>query len=211
MDHHPTIYKKIKQALNHLPGDLAHKEMYPIRKSITEVNLADEEYRNSAVLALMFEENDTLKLVLTQRQEYEGKHSGQISFPGGKNEANDIDFQETALRETNEEIGVFKENINILGKLTDVFIPVSKFLVHPFIGYHTGIPKFILSEREVKEVITFDLKLLLDDSILSKKQIPIGENKFLKDVPVFEIEGKVVWGATALIINEIKHILLQLN
>ncbi|MEO9531464.1 MAG: CoA pyrophosphatase [Crocinitomicaceae bacterium] len=210
MEQCTTIYEKIQYALNDLPGDFAHKEMYPIRKSISEINLENEVYRSSAVLALLYREHETTNLILTQRQEYEGKHSGQISFPGGKKEDYDTDFQDTAKRETMEEIGLEKEKIHILGKLTDVFIPVSSFLVHPFIGYYEEYPAFILSEREVKEVITFDINLLQDEQILSERKIHLGGNQYLKNVPVFEINGKIVWGATALILNEIRHLLKKL-
>ena len=116
-------------------------------------------------------EDDGPKMILTQRHDYQGKHGGQISFPGGKMEDVDDDTIQTALRETHEEIGIDPAEIQVLGKLTDVYIPVSKFLVHPYIGIIVRIPDFTLQEREVKEVITFDLESLIDDAILQKRNI----------------------------------------
>ena len=207
MEQFHTIYKKIQYALNDLPADIAHKEMYPGRKTLKEVQLEQEEYRISAVLALLFEEEGEIKMILTQRQSYNGKHSGQISFPGGKQETTDESIERTALRETEEEIGLSPNEIQIIGKLTDVYIPVSQFLVHPFIGFFKGRPNFTRSEYEVKEIITFNIKLLQKPSALTKRDIPTSESYVLKDIPCFIINDKVVWGATAIILNEIRHIL----
>ncbi|MFT4600779.1 MAG: 8-oxo-dGTP pyrophosphatase MutT (NUDIX family) [Arenicella sp.] len=209
MQSFPTIYKKIQYALNDLPADLAHKEMYPLRKTRNEMKLENEDYRTSAVLALMFQEDGETKMILTQRHDYKGKHGGQISFPGGKSEATDQSIEHTALRETQEEIGLPTEDINIIGKLSDVYIPVSQFLVHPFIAYYNGDPTFIRSEYEVKEIITFNTAILLDSDTMSRRNIKTSEGYSLKDIPCFIIEEKIVWGATAIILNEIRHILMR--
>lgn len=202
------IYKKILNGLIDLPGESAHKEMFPKRRVASEEIKMVDHYRISAVLAMLFEDNG-LKMVLTQRHNYPGQHSGQISFPGGKMEDIDLDTVHTALRETQEEIGVDPNQIDVMGKLTDVFIPVSKFLVHPYIGYFDGIPQFIPSEREVKEIITFHLSSLVDPLTLQKRNIKVSSGMVLKDIPCFIIEKKVVWGATALILNEIRTILMR--
>lgn len=206
-----TIYKKIQYALNDLPGESAHKEMYPGRKSAKEVRLEDENYRTAAVLAMLYEESKTIKLVLTQRQTYQGNHSNQISFPGGKIEQYDRSVEDAALRETEEEIGVNRQNIEIIGKLTDVYIPVSKFMVHPFIGKHEGVPNFTLEEREVQRLISIDLFDLLDQNVLTTEKIKISSDLILKDVPAFNFNGDIVWGATALMLNEIKHLLRRID
>jgi 8-oxo-dGTP pyrophosphatase MutT (NUDIX family) len=211
MDDFNSIYEKIQYALNDLPGGLAHKEMFPTRKTASELNLGPADYRESAVLALLYETSKSIKLVLTQRQDYQGKHGGQISFPGGKKEAGDIDLNQTALRETEEEIGLSSKNIHIIGKLTEVYIPVSNFLVQPFLARHQGEPQFFLQEREVKELITIDLISLKDDDIIQSKNIKTAEGYTLKNIPCFVFEGKVVWGATALILNELKYILKRID
>lgn len=204
-----SIYEKIQYALNDLPGDFAHKEMYPMRKTINQVDLTTANYRTSAVLALMFQESKSIKMVLTQRQNYKGKHGGQISFPGGKREEHDLDNLATALRETEEEIGVDSKSVQIIGKLTDVYIPVSNFLVHPYVGYCHERPHFIKSHYEVKEIVCFNIQDLLEDSNKTLSDIKTIEGHILKNVPCFILEEKIVWGATSLILNEIKHILLK--
>jgi len=208
MQQFPSIYKKIQHALNDLPADLAHKEMYPSRKTIQEVDLNKVSYKTSSVLVLFFEMAGELQLILTQRNEYKGKHSGQISFPGGKKEDTDKSIEFTALRETEEEIGLSTKNIDIIGKLSDVYIPVSNFLVHPFIAFHQGQPDF-KANYEVKEVITFNVELLLKSETLSTTDIKMAEGYSMKDIPCFIIEGKIVWGATAIILNEVRHILMK--
>ena len=200
------IYRKIQDALDDLPGTAAHLEMYPGRKVMPDALKEVTDYRTSAVLALLYEHHGT-KIVLTQRQNYRGKHGGQISFPGGKMEQFDQSTLQTALRETHEEIGVKPEEVEVIGKLTDVYIPVSRFLVHPYIGYHQDVPSFKPSEYEVKEVISFDVDQLLDEQNLSHKNIKTSEGLIIKDIPCFILNGRVVWGATALMLNEIKAIL----
>ena len=155
------IYEKIKQELFDLPGEQAHLEMFPKRGSSSQHLKKAKDYRRSAVLVLIYESNGTLNGVLTERQDYGGTHSGQMSFPGGKMESFDLDPVDTALRETNEEIGINREEVQIIGGLTDVFIPVSSFLVHPYIGSMQNEPAFIPDAREVKSVVTFELDELL--------------------------------------------------
>ena len=211
MEDFTSIYEKIQYALNDLPGGIAHKEMFPARKTTEELNLGAADYRESAVLALLYETPKSIKLILTQRQEYQGKHGGQISFPGGKKDAADLDLNQTALRETEEEIGLSAKNIHIIGKLTEVYIPVSNFLVQPFIGRHQGQPEFLLEEREVKELISVDLNSLTNENIIESRNIKTADGYTLKNIPCFVFDGKVVWGATALILNELKFILKRIS
>ncbi|MEZ4923377.1 MAG: CoA pyrophosphatase [Crocinitomicaceae bacterium] len=206
MKQHPDIFYRIQQELENLPGEAAHYEMYPKRGISSEELKNAVNYKTSAVLALMYEDNGT-HMILTQRHEYDGKHSGQVSFPGGKMEKEDESILFTALRETQEEIGVHPDDIEILGKLTDVYIPVSKFLVHPFIGYHTSIPDLKREEKEVKEIFTFNIEELLWEDTLQYRDIRSPEGMTFKNVPCFILYDKVVWGATALMLNEIKTLL----
>jgi 8-oxo-dGTP pyrophosphatase MutT (NUDIX family) len=209
MTEHPEIFQLIKEELSDLPGEMAHKEMYPLRK-VSSSSLVDvKTYKTSAVIALMYEDHGT-KMVLTQRNEYKGKHSGQISFPGGKMEAEDESILHTALRETHEEIGVPPSEIEILGKLTDVYIPVSQFLVHPFLGYHSSLPQFTAEEKEVKEIFSFDINDLLKESTLQQRNIKAADGLILKNIPCFILQDKIVWGATALMLNEFKELIKRL-
>jgi 8-oxo-dGTP pyrophosphatase MutT (NUDIX family) len=202
-----NLYQRLTKAVHDLPGEKAHLEMFPKRKGASEVAKSEIDYRKSAVLALLYQD-EGLKMILTQRNDYKGVHSGQISFPGGKMEDFDENTLSTALRESNEEIGVEAEKIKVLGKLTELYIPVSRFLVHPYLAFHEGVPVFNPSEREVKKVITFDLQLLLEERTLQRRTIKTANGMNLKDIPCFIIEENIVWGATALILNEIRQMLL---
>lgn len=208
MQQFSTIYEKIQYALTNLPGVSAHLEMYPDRKVVPEAIKSVKNYRTSAVLALLYEDQG-VRMVLTQRHHYRGNHGGQVSFPGGKMENTDKDTLQTALRETYEEIGVPPSEIEILGKLTDVYIPVSRFLVHPYIGFHKDKPQFTPSDYEVKEIISFDINDLIDQHNLQKRNIKTTEGMIIKDIPCFILNDRIVWGATALMLNEIRLMLVR--
>lgn len=200
------------QVATDLPGERAHEKMYPSnRKEENFVVKTQQKFRESAVAILLYHENNALNCVLTQRQVYDGKHSGQISFPGGKKEDFDAEILHTALRECEEEIGFRPDTDLIIGRLTEVYIPVSGFVVHPFIFYHFEKPTFSLNEREVAELIDFPLLHLIDEQRVGTTTIPFEGNRSLKDVPYFSIEGKVVWGATAIILSELKELVKSIK
>ena len=160
----------------------------------------------AAVLALFYpNNNNNTSLLLTKRAIYNGTHSNQISFPGGKIEKSDNNLSQTALRETFEEVGVLQERIEILREITDVYIPPSNFLVTPFIGVTKTKPTFKVN-LEVAEIIEVSLLGLLDEKNIGTIQIT---NSYMKEtsVPCFNINGSVVWGATAMILSEIKEVL----
>ena len=134
-----------------------------------------------------------------KRPDYVGHHSGQISFPGGKEEPGDDSLQETAKRETFEEIGVTQNKVKIIGKLSDLDIPISNFLVHPFVGYMTESPIFCTDPKEVAYLITCPVKTLLGKPILQTKMT---FNDTVFDIPYYNINGEVIWGATPMILRE---------
>jgi 8-oxo-dGTP pyrophosphatase MutT (NUDIX family) len=159
----------------------------------------------AAVMILLYPADNLIHTVFIQRPEYDGVHGGQISFPGGKKENSDQDHIHTALRETYEEIGVEANKISVISTLTPLYIPVSNILVTPVIGWTEKQPVFKRQEEEVVFIIEADLKTLLSPSILKTKPFAIrGE---MIDIKYFDYQNHVIWGATAMILNELFAIL----
>lgn len=164
--------------------------------------------KKAAVLALFYpNENNETTFILTERASYKGTHSAQISFPGGKIDISDKNLEATAVREANEEIGIKTESVEIIRVLTDVYIPPSNFLATPFIGYLSKRPKFI-TNYEVETTIEVLLEDLLNDTSLTTVNLSTSYMKNT-DVPCFKLNGYVVWGATAMMLSEIKELLKQ--
>lgn len=199
----------IKKRLAHqLPGEEAHIPMSPMGRGRSSEAIKNAvNYRESAVALVIYENNAELNGILTQRSSYRGIHSGQICLPGGKKENFDLSLKETAIRECVEEIGLFQERFNLLGELTPVFIPLSNFSIQPYIFHYSESPVFTKNIREVAEIFTFPLKQLFEKDIIKKTRIEFSEERFLDDIPYFDINNKVVWGATALILHEFKEML----
>lgn len=200
------------QIIENLPGETAHVKMAPFNRPLSSLALKDAiEIKESAVAVVMFRNEDQIDCVLTQRNEYEGKHSGQISFPGGKKDVNDLDLEETARRECFEEIGIPMSSGNLIGQLTDVYIPVSGFLVKAFIYYHHELPLLKRNTREVAEIVTFPLFDLKKEELISTMEVHLPNGTIYKNIPYFDLANKKVWGATALILSEIREIILTID
>ena len=186
-----------------LPGEEAQLLMAPhARQRIRVIDSEKHFPQKSAVLILLFPVTDKIQTLLIHRPVYDGVHSGQVAFPGGKFEERDIDIERTALRETFEEVGVLSKDIEIIGKLTEIYINPSNFLVSPFIGFAKKKPDFIIDPHEVQKIITVDLFSLNDTGIKSEKSITLSSGRKIK-APYYEIDGLTVWGATAMIISEL--------
>lgn len=195
------------QLSNPLPGQDAQYKMAPgTRQRLTETEIAEYNPKKSAVLILLFPEKNTIKTIFIVRPAYDGVHSGQVAFPGGKVEKYDKTLQNTALRETYEEVGVPTDEINIIGKLTPLYIEPSNFMVHPYVGYCNERPTFVPDKREVEEIIEYDLFNLNNKDILTKKEIMIA-NTFAMTVPCYVINDQIVWGATAMITSELNQVI----
>lgn len=197
------IPKILKQQL---PAENAHLLMAPAER---RTSLSPEFYmannpKISAVMMLFYPKSDVTHLVLTRRNEYKGVHSAQISFPGGKAEKADKNLAETALRETYEEIGVPPEAIEVVMPFSKLYIPPSNFLVSPFMGLAKEQPVFTANPYEVKELIEVPLEVLMDESVISQVEMKTSYAEKIT-VPAFRINENIVWGATAMMLSELKE------
>ncbi len=180
--------------------------MAPIgRMDILEkLTLEKNEPKRAAVMMLFYPKGNETHLVLIVRNSYPGVHSSQIAFPGGKVEVFDKDLQETALRETEEEIGVKKHQIEVVRAFTEIYIPPSNFLVSPFLGISQTNLEFVLQEDEVAGIIEFPLKDFLDENIIVTRRLKTSYAIAI-DVPAFLVKEHIVWGATAMMLSELKE------
>jgi 8-oxo-dGTP pyrophosphatase MutT (NUDIX family) len=190
-----------------LPGRIAHIETVPSQRlEILDRNVYEfSEAKSSAVLLYCYPKKNIMYLSLIKRTSYKGHHSGQISFPGGKPKKSDNSLFETALRECNEELGVFLKHTNALFSLSPVYIPPSNFLVTPFVVLDSNSPLFNPDPREVDYQIEISLNELIR---LKVKQSILNEGMFKGlSVPCYCYKGQIIWGATAMILSEFKMIL----
>nr|WP_236017559.1 CoA pyrophosphatase [Roseivirga sp. E12] len=156
-------------------------------------------------MVLLYPKNGDIYIPLTKRPVYTGAHSGQVSLPGGKVEQTDRDIVHTALRETQEEIGVANESIEVIGQLSELFIIASNFKVFPTVGVLRSPPNLIPDAREVTRVLTPSIRELRDLSRRSTKTMHFPP--YTIESPYFDVEGEVVWGATAMILSELVHVI----
>ena len=200
--------KKIDALKSEKLGGLnAQFKMAPkLRLKYNEEKIAANKPRKAAVLVLFYPNiNNETCFLLTKRASYKGTHSAQISFPGGKTEKSDKNLQETALRETLEEVGVQPSTVKIIRELTDVYIPPSNFLATPFLGFVDEKPTFILN-HEVEKEIEVLVSDLLDDANISFVTL---DTSYMKKVavPCYKMNNHIVWGATGMMLSEIKELL----
>jgi 8-oxo-dGTP pyrophosphatase MutT (NUDIX family) len=194
---------EIQHKLNKtLPGNAAHRKMAPLSRKQVHYDIP-EDHVKAAVLVLLFPKDQEWHISFIKRagNKKHDKHSGQISFPGGRFEPDDKDLRNCALRETEEEIGVLSKDITLLGALSKIYVPVSNFLVHPYVGYINYQPNFIKQESEVEDVLTFPIDYLYNPKIRKTKNLEIRGYEF-KDVPYFDLDKQVLWGATAMMLSE---------
>jgi len=190
-----------------LPGLKAHELLMPEERKVMLKAKPDlTKARKAGVLLLFYPENNKIRIVFIERSKYEGVHSGQIAFPGGQYEKQDDDLQQTALRETEEEIGIRRDTIKIFGKLSEIYIPPSNYIVLPVVGCIDYIPSFILDKSEVENVITFPIESFLKEEVLQFETIKI-DNNFAKNVPCFKVDGHIIWGATSMMLSELLNLL----
>lgn len=202
-DSFPPTLEDIKAALalDGFDGEAAQQRMIPVTRGLTRPPELGGQPKLGGVLALFYDRDGELTLVLTRRPDYPGVHSGQVSFPGGRHEPPET-LEATALRETFEEVGVPPDRVALLGELTTVYILPSDFEVHPFVGYHAGgRPSFVPDTREVAGLIEVPLRHLLDPAARREEEWELRGTKVA--VPFFLIGEHKVWGATAMMLSEL--------
>lgn len=195
-----------------LPGQTSQYKMVPSfrQELLQQQEQAMKMAKSAGVLALFYPDTHReTHLILTLRKTYKGVHSAQVGFPGGKLETFDVSIQAAAIRETFEEVGVPSENIEILRALSEVYIPPSNFYVHPFIAISKETPQFLKQDDEVEAIIEVKLSHFLDDANVVTEKVSASYSVEV-EVPAFKLNNYVVWGATAMMLSEIKDVLKQL-
>ncbi len=196
-----------------LPGERAQFEMAPVEriKNLKITDIAANNPREAGVVGLFYPSvEQEAMLVLILRKTYKGVHSNQVGFPGGKREIFDDDIEATALRETEEEVGLSREHIILVKKMTKVYVPPSNFWVQPFMGFTEFTPTFIPEEAEVEAILEVKVSDFLAKESIVVQKITTSYAVDL-DVPAFMLNKNVVWGATAMMLSEMKNILLALE
>ena len=201
-----TLIKKRVGSNNDLPGWNSHKKMavIPINSLTEKAFIPPKDAKQASVGIIVFKENNKLFFLLTKRTENVEHHKGQVSLPGGA-----IDRNETAknasLRETNEEIGIDSSTLESLGQLSSLYTPVSYFNIHVFLWYSKVQPQIKINNSEVDQVYKISLDELIDNNLVSNT--PINKSGFKINVPAYNFNECICWGATAMIITELKDII----
>ncbi|WP_036383379.1 CoA pyrophosphatase [Muricauda sp. MAR_2010_75] len=194
-----------------LPGEESHYKMSPAERIqwLKQNNIKKINPKRAGVMALFYPDvYMQTRLLLILRKTYEGVHSNQIGFPGGKVEKQDKDLMHTALRETHEEVGVPPSSVQVIRELSEVYIPPSNFMVQPFMGIYPNPQPFVPQEDEVEQVVEAYVKDFLDDANLIEELLSTSYAKSI-NVPAYKLNGYTVWGATAMMLSEIRELLRQ--
>ncbi|WP_298222928.1 CoA pyrophosphatase [Flavobacterium sp.] len=191
-----------------LLGEAAHVLMTPPERAdiMKTLDIEKANPRKAAVMMLFYPRNEKTNIILILRNSYKGVHSSQIAFPGGKVEESDDSLMHTALRETHEEIGIAPEQITVIRPFSEVYIPPSNFMVSPFLGYSNDTLIFKPDPSEVAGIIEFPIENFLDDTIVVNRMMETAYSKSIA-VPSFKIYDHYVWGATAMMLSELKETL----
>lgn len=191
-----------------LPGSEAHYKMAPFERieSLKNLNIDSVNPKKAAVMMLFYPKKGRTHLALIVRNSYEGVHSAQIAFPGGKYETPDVTFEKTALRETHEEIGIHPEKIEIIMPFTNLYIQPSNFMVYPFLGICKEEIVFVPDNNEVVTIIELPLNDFLNDDLVVTTMMSTSYAEKI-EIPAFKINEHIVWGATAMMLSELKEVL----
>jgi len=201
------LIKELKiKLLQKLPGSQAHFRMEPITRNAFLNLKHPTPPRQSAILIVLFEENGKIKTTFIKRNSYDGVHSGQIAFPGGRYEDHDNNLINTALRETEEEVGIPKEAVKILGSLSKIYIPPSNFDVLPVVGYTEKVPQLTIDPVEVSKAFFVELEALASPSNLGTYTVTLKDG-MQASIPCYQVSNYTIWGATAMILSEFNEII----
>lgn len=192
-----------KNVLNsELPGLKVQMIMSPVREVADRYYQTPDNAVPASVLLLLYPKNGDWHTAFVKRSSHENdKHSGQISLPGGRKDKSDIDEQGTALRELEEEAGIDKKDVEILGKLTPLYVYASNHLVYPFVGIIDRSPLFTIQQKEVDKLIEVPISYFYSESIIKYTELNIRGYR-LPNVPYYDLHGEILWGATAMIFSE---------
>ena len=194
-----------------LPGEASQYKMAPESRleELQRINISQKNPRRAGVMALFYPTNNMgTNLLLILRKTYKGVHSNQVAFPGGKEEKSDDGLLTTALRETYEEVGVAPKDITVIKEISEIFIPPSNFMVQPYIGLYRNPKPFVKQDAEVELILEVPVSDFLDDTLVVSKKMTTSYAVDI-EVPAFKLNGYIVWGATAMMMNEIKELLKQ--
>jgi len=201
-------YEHIQQAvdLTDLNFGEAQQRMSPVPRGWTK---RDHPPKQAAVLILLYREvDDRIHVILTLRNAGLRGHSGQVSFPGGKQDPEDSSFTSTALRETCEEIGICDDKIIVMGELSKFYIPPTHYDVYPKVARYNSIPQFIPNPDEVAEIFSFAIEDVLHPKFKHVETRTI--QGYEVQVPYYDVMGHKVWGATAIMLSEFEARLRQI-
>lgn len=205
------LRKRLKKPLPGISAQLKMMNSVMKQKAPDTYFNAPEDAKKACVMVLLFKKEGVWHTVLMQRPESPYPHSKQVSLPGGKLEAIDASLEAGALRETEEEFGIPSDDIETIGRLSKLYIPVSDFLVHPFVGFLQKAPRYGIDYNEVEEIIEVKLEDLKNPLLRKEKNIQTFGGYTLKNTPYFDLNGKVVWGATAMMLSEFIEVLETLD
>lgn len=196
----------VKALQSELPGQKSHTKLLPPNRILKAAAEDKDRVKNSSVLLLLFEEDGELKILLIKRPAHMKHHAGQIALPGGRIEAGETDI-ETALRETYEEIGIIKDKIEILGKLSGFYVEVSRFQIWPIVGWLNSKPVLRINPDEVEKVMSFPIAKFTPPYEEIQMETLTGK----LEVPCVKFAKEIIWGATAMILSELYDVLHQVG
>jgi 8-oxo-dGTP pyrophosphatase MutT (NUDIX family) len=200
-----TKRELIKRLQQTLPGASAHETFAPYRKHFE--NQSELIRKKAAVGIHVYFHQEEWWFLLIERSSYNGKHSGQMAFPGGKPESTDLHLEHTARRESEEELAIHSVRGEKITELSVVWIPVSGFEVSPFVFLHEERPSIAINQREVSKCFEVKMADLLNEASVSTTSIQVNDQVHLKNIPCFVLNEKIVWGATALILAELRMLI----